>query len=252
MNTEKTPLTNAYAQTYYDEQVAPLASYEEQRWHTTPVQEFEYGQTARALRGALGSRAFDTALEIGPGDAVWTPLVREHVKGSVHLVEQSGEMLVRAQKKLAGAQGITFEHSDFLASHPPHAVELIVAMRCFEYFEDKAGALKKMKELLAPDGRIILVTKNPKLVTGTSVQHKTLHSNQVTVEDMEHLAAGAGLRVECVYPAIVRWKASWAVMRLIFNALHALGVWSRGRVWIPLVFDRAAESYLYVMAAPLS
>lgn len=253
MNMQKnTPLTNTYARTYYDTQVAPLESYEEQRWHATPVQEFEYGQTARALRAALSGRAWGSAIEVGPGDAVWTPMLRGHVEGGIHLVEQSGEMLARARKNLAGVQHITFEHSDFLAAQPPHPVDLIVAIRCFEYFEDKEGALRKMRELLAPGGRIILVTKNPKLITGASAQHKTLHSDQVSIDDMKRMATEAGLKVDCVYPAIVRWKAAWPPMRFVFNILHWLGVRSRGHLWVPLVFDRAAESYLYSMSAQQS
>ena len=106
-------------------------------------------------------------------------------------------------------RNITFEHSDFLTSHPPADNDLIVAIRCFEYFEDKEGALEKMRDLLTRDGRIVIITKNADLVTSSSVQHKTLHSDQVSRRDMQHLAIKAGLVIEKIYPAVIRWKASY-------------------------------------------
>lgn len=240
-------LTDNYARDYYDTQVAPLSSYENQRWHSSVVQEFEYRQTARALAAALAGRPYQDALELGPGDGVWTPMLRARASGRLHLVEQSKEMLVRAQERLAPLPGITYEHSDFSASNPPAGNGLIVAVRCFEYFEDKEGALKKMRDLLSPGGRIIIITKNPQMLTTAPAQGQMLHSDQVSRAQMRSLAAAAGLRVVAVYPAILRWKAVYAPMRAVFDVLHRVAVATQGLLVVPFVNTYAAESYAYVL-----
>ncbi|HEV7449302.1 MAG TPA: class I SAM-dependent methyltransferase [Candidatus Paceibacterota bacterium] len=242
-------LSNEYAREYYDAQVGPLSSYEEQRWHTDPVREFEYNQTKRALSAALLGRTDGKALEIGPGDGVWTSLIREHVSGPMHLVEQSQEMLTRAQARLAALQGLTFERADFLASTPAAGNDLIVAVRCFEYFEDKEGALKKMRGLLSPGGRIVIITKNPQMITSVPAQSKTLHQGQVSRTQMRGLAAATGLRVVDIYPAILRLKATRAFMRSFFDVLHRAAVTTRGLLVVPFLNTYATESYVYVLCA---
>lgn len=241
------PLTNTYAKEYYDAQIAPLSSYEQGRWHSSPIREFEYGQMKRTLEKALQGRTYRNAIEIGPGDAVWTGLLRQYVTGNIHLVEQSEEMLKRAKDKAAALGGVTFEHSDFLASRPPSAAELVTAIRCFEYFEDKLGALKKMRALLTSQGKLVIITKNPKLMTHTSVQHRTIHSGQLSRQEMQRLAREAGLTIVESYPAVLRWKASWGVMRVVFDLFHRVVVGTRGHLIVPFVNTYAAESYVYVM-----
>ncbi|MES2995153.1 MAG: methyltransferase domain-containing protein [Patescibacteria group bacterium] len=243
------PLTNEYAKRYYDTQVGPLESYTQDRWHSSPVRAFEYRQTKRALEEALGNRTYGRALEVGPGDGVWTELIKSKVTGPLYLVEQSQEMLKRAQARFTGMEGISFEHSDFQASNPPGENDLIAAIRCFEYFDDKPGALAKMRTLLAPGGRIIIITKNAKLITTASSQNQTLHSDQLTRSDMQSLARQAGLTIEHTYPAVLRWKAAFAPMRVLFDVAHRIAVWSHGALVVPFLTERATESYVYVMRA---
>lgn len=242
-------LSNDYVREYYDAQVGPLSSYEEQRWHSSPVREFEYRQTRRSLEAALAGRTFGRALEIGPGDGVWSALIRARVSGRMHLVEQSQEMLKRAQERLSPLGNITFERADFSASNPPGSNDLIIAVRCFEYFEDKEGALKKMRALLAPGGRIVIVTKNPRMLTSVPAQARTLHAAQVNRRQMAALAAAAGLRVESAYPAVLRWKAKYAPMRAAFDLMQRAAVASRGALAVPLIRTYAAESYAYILSS---
>ena len=144
-------LDNPYVEKYYDAQVASLpGSYADDRWHSSPVREFEYQQTARALKKALSGCRYEKAIEIGPGDGVWTNIIHEFVTKELHLVEQSTEMFERARSRLAGLKNVTFERSDFLTSNPPAENDLIVAVRCFEYFENKEEALKKMRSYYRP------------------------------------------------------------------------------------------------------
>jgi trans-aconitate methyltransferase len=245
---ESGELRNDLVRSHYDAQAAALAgSYEESRWHSSVTREFEYRQTARALRRALGERRYHRALEIGPGDGVWTPLIGERVRGSLHLVEQSREMLARAQERLRNQENLTFEHSDFMESHPPAQNDLIVAVRCFEYFPDKEAALGKMRELLAPGGRIVIVTKNAELLTLSPVRHKTLHSGQVSRAQMRHLASTARLTLQALYPAVLRWKAAYAPMRALFDKIHRMILYFSGVIPLPPLSTYAVESYVYVL-----
>lgn len=248
--TNKKVLNNAFVKDYYDAQVGALpVSYEEDRWHTSPVKEFEYAQTLRALRHALGKRIYTKGVEIGPGDGVWTKLIKKQVTGDLHLVEQSEEMLSQAKQNLTGVSGITFERNDFLAASLEGNNDLVIAVRCFEYFDDKEGALRKMRDLLAPNGKIIIVTKNSQLFTSRPVQHHTLHSDQLSKKQMYGLVSAAGLSITAAYPAILRWKASWAFMRFFFDRLQEIGVWSDGSVLPPFI-TYATESYVYILERP--
>jgi predicted TPR repeat methyltransferase len=146
----ETPLTNANVRDFYDSLLKSFeGSYTDQRWHSSPLDEFEFRQTARALGKALGKRSYGRILEIGPGDGAWTPFLSSCAE-NLHVVDQSSEMLRRAKQRMAHFPGITWEHSDFIDSRPPSENDLIVAVRCFEYFDDKSAALRRMCELLAP------------------------------------------------------------------------------------------------------
>ena len=245
-------LDNAYVKKYYDAHVRSLReTYTDARWHSSVVREFDYRQTLRALQKALAHAHAKTAIEIGPGDGVWTPILRRFVSGRIHLVEQSDEMLAQAQKRLQDIPDITFERADVMESNPPAGVDLIVAIRCFEYFKEKKAALNKMFALLAPGGRLVIVTKNAQFITSASVQGETVHSDQLSRAQMRALLRESGLRVESVYPAIFRWKAGNALMRVLFDAAQRVAVASGGRIQIPLLATYAAESFVYVATRPV-
>jgi|CXWL01.1.fsa_nt_gi ubiquinone/menaquinone biosynthesis C-methylase UbiE len=246
---DEAKLKNAYVKDYYNAQVSALSSsYMDERWHTSKVKEFEYGQTKRALEKALGVEMVSRALEIGPGDGVWTSLIFSRVTGNLHLVEQSEEMLKRAKEHLVGTDGITFEQGDFLKANPPPQNDLVVAVRCFEYFDQKEVALKKIHNLLVRGGKLIVITKNAKLMTSKKVQHQTLHSDQCTRSQMEQYLRTAGFTVEAVYPAIFRLKASYPPIRFLFGLLHRLMVATQGVVRVPFE-TYATESHVYVARA---
>lgn len=237
---------NSYVRDYYDRQVSSLSSYTQDRWFSSVVSLFDYRQTERALRRSLRRVSVARAIEIGPGDGVWTRIIKDHVQETLHLVEQSGEMLLRARSTLSDLKGISFEHSDFMEAHPPDKVGLIVAMRCFEYFTDKPHALSKMFSLLEQNGLLIVVTKNADLFTTKSVQTKTLHTDQMSRQEMCTLIQDAGFKMEAVFPAVMRWKANYWLMRFLFAVLQSLSVKTAGLFRVPFIERYATESYLYV------
>jgi SAM-dependent methyltransferase len=241
---KEAPLSNANVRELYDSLLKSFdGSYTDQRWHSSPLDEFEYRQTARALGKALGKRRYGRILEIGPGDGAWTPFL-SRCADSLHLVDQSGEMLRRVKQRMAGFPGITCEQSDFIDSKPPSDNDLIVAVRCFEYFDDKSAALRRMRDLLAPNGRIIIVTKNAELFVRRPTEHP-MHRGKVSRRQMERLVRDAGLAFDELYPAVLRLKRSSRVARFVFDAAHRVVVGTRGAIPVPLLIRYASESYLF-------
>lgn len=244
---KKKQLENTYVRDYYNKSVGAMSEgYTKNRWFSTAVGQFDYIQTKRALDKALQYRKYKSAIEIGPGDAVWTLIIKEQVTGSMHLVEQSDEMLSQAKKKLKDSTGITFERSDFLYSEVKKDIDLVISLRCFEYFENKKASVEKIFDCLAEGGRFILVTKNSRLYTTKSAQTQTVHSDQLSKREVIELLKSAGFTVEYVYPAVMRWKIKYAPMRWIFDSLHKLSVSSDGRFSIPFLESRSTESYTYI------
>ncbi len=244
-------LSNKYVRDYYNKTVGDMSDgYTNTRWFSTSVGKFDYLQTKRALTKALSYRKYDSAVEIGPGDAVWTKIIKERVGNSMHLIEQSDEMLSQAKMKLKDEPGITFERSDFINSEAKKDIDLVISLRCFEYFEDKKASVEKIFNSLRPTGRFILVTKNSKLITSKSSQGKKVHSDQLSRKEVISLLTSAGFEVEHVFPATMRWKIKYAPMRWFFDAMHKISVTSSGRFKLPLIESSATESYTYVAVKP--
>lgn len=235
---------NKYVRDYYDSYVGNLEEYEQHRWHATPQKEFEYRQMARSIKRALGNERYERALEVGPGDAVWTPLIAAQTE-AVHLVEQSGEMLRRARHKLASLSAITYEETDLMHAQEGTTYDLVAAIRCFEYFENKPASLHKLHALTAPGGKLLLVTKNVELARSAGIRTKTIHSDQVDRKYMISMLRDAGFAVERVYPAVFRLKSSYRAMRLIFDALHTLMVAMGTHAVLPFS-TYATEAYVYI------
>lgn len=248
---KKAELNNPYVRNFYNEHVGSLhTSYADSRWHSSPAQAYDYIQTSRAIDQALKKATYTRAIEVGPGDAVWTPKLLSCVSGQIHLIEQSDAMLAQAREKLKTESRVTFERADFMEAHPPQEADLLISIRCFEYFKDKPAGLKKMFSLLKPGGKLIIVTKNADLYTTKNVQSQQVHSGQVSKREMSTMLKAADFTIEAVYPAVLRWKIKYWLPRTIFNFLQKQAVLSNGRFSIPWLFSRATESFTYVAKRP--
>lgn len=240
---ESEGLNNTYVKEYYNTQLKALnKDYMDERWFSSRVAEFDYNQTRNALLHALSGVREGNILEIGPGDGVWTDLILP-LKKKLALLDQSEEMIARAQKRLVEHNDITYHTGDFSAFQTDEKFDLIFAVRCFEYFEDKEADVAKMYALLNEGGKLIIVTKNRSYV---SRSQRKLHTLQLTKDEMVSLLTEKGFTVEAVYAATLRVKAAYGLSRGIFKLLHKLHVVSNGRFTIPYVFDRVTESYTYV------
>ena len=247
---KKITLTDTYVREYYNAHLTSLAgSYTHERWHTTPERRFDFQQTLRALQTALSQVGATDArvLEVGPGDGVWTREVFPRAS-TLTLLDQSSEMIARAQATLGEQPKIDYYTGDFLTYTADTPYELIVAMRCFEYFENKEQAAEQIKSLLSDGGRMIMVTKNPRYRSQQDKTDKLLHTGQMTRQQIISLCERHELSVEAIYPATYRWKAVYAPMRWLFSVLHQLSLWTHGSVRVPWLEERATESYLYIIS----
>lgn len=239
----KDELNNPYVREYYNEQLKQLdKDYIDERWFSSKAAEFDYHQTRRTLLAALRGQKEADMLEIGPGDGVWTDLILP-LKKKLVLLDQSEEMIGRAQKRLVEYSDVQYHTGDFSSFETDAKFGLIFAIRCFEYFENKPRDVEKMHALLHTGGRLIIVTKNRSYISRSK---RTLHTGQLTKTEMVALLREKGFEVERVYAATLRVKGAWLLSRALFGALHTLHVATGGWFSIPYLFDRVTESYTYV------
>lgn len=239
-------MKNTYAREYYDSFLKQLPTdYKSARWFSSAEARLDYDQTRAVLIKALGNATFQDVLEVGPGDGVWTDLIIPKAK-ILTLLDQSIEMLNRAQERLKDVPNISFVHSDFLTYTPEKSFDLIFAIRCFEYFEDKDIALKQLSSLLKSGGKVMIVTKNPHHVAMKRVQERELHTGQVSKAEMKVLLEKAGFTLETIMSATWRFKAKYTLLRAVFRLLHGLHTLTNGFLKVPLLTEPLTESYLYV------
>lgn len=241
-------LTEAYVRDFYDRGLREMSdSYTDRRWFSSVESRFSYEQTKYALRKALGPRRFGRALEFGPGDGVWTKLIADKV-ASLDLLDQSEEMLKRAHEALKCLGNIAYHRGDFSEFEiQPESYDLILSVRCFEYIPDKDAAVKKLHDVLAPHGTLVLVTKNPKYARRRNRQLPLVHTAQIAWRDLAALFKRHGLVVDSIYPAVFRWKSRYAPFRWIFSILHKVAIATNGKVYFPWLSEMATESYVYVV-----
>jgi ubiquinone/menaquinone biosynthesis C-methylase UbiE len=239
-------MKNSYAKEYYDTFLKQLPTdYKSARWFSSAEARLDYDQTKAVLVKSLGRSIFQDVLEVGPGDGVWTDLIIPKAK-ILTLLDQSIEMLNRAQERLKNVPDISFVHSDFLTYVPEKSFDLVFAIRCFEYFEDKDVALKQLSSLVRSGGKLMIVTKNPDHATMKRVQERELHTGQVSKAEMKALLEKAGFTLESTLSATWRFKAKYVLLRGIFRVLHGLHTVTNGFFKVPFLTEPLTESYLYV------
>ena len=244
--TKKEGMSNTYAKEYYDEYLKKLPTdYKSARWFSSPAAVLDFEQTKLAIETALQGQKVETALEIGPGDGVWTDLILPHTK-KLTLLDQSIEMISRAKDRLKNVLNITFVNGDFLSYTEQSTYDLVCAIRCFEYFEDKELAMKQFSRLLRSGGRLVIVTKNPLHARMKEVQERGLHKGQITREDMLVLLKKHGFTVDSTLSATWRFKAQNIILRSLFRGLQWLHVKTSGIFTIPYLTEPLTESYIYV------
>lgn len=241
-------LTEPYVQKYYDDGLKNISeSYVHRRWFASKKRFFDYNQTKRALKAALGNFNANHALEIGPGDAVWTKYLLKRAK-KVDLLEQSSEMLKGAKESLQSYTNVSFIHANAAEyGYESGKYDLIQTVRCVEYVVDKDALVERLKKTLVPGGKLVIITKNPNYRSLKNWNKPLLHTEQIGRDEWVFLFKKHEMEVEAVYPAVMRWLSSIIVFRLFFDFLHIICVITKGYVRIPFLTDVSTESYTYVV-----
>jgi glycosyltransferase involved in cell wall biosynthesis/ubiquinone/menaquinone biosynthesis C-methylase UbiE len=239
-------------QAFYNERMPGKLGkdYEYARWQATPLLRAQYHmihtQLTRELSPAI-ERAH-TIIEIGPGAATWTKLMREKNDTAVYtLVDISREMLARAKGVLGDSEAIEYVESDITSYRTEKTFDVLFSSRAVEYMPQKADVARTFFELLRPGGSGFVITKTPKSLfdrlRGRTIAG--LHRGQVSPREFARILEGAGLRVERVRVATA------TVPGLRSARLNAAAFWMLKRM--PLFFPLTlfTESYLICFKKPL-
>jgi predicted TPR repeat methyltransferase len=159
---------------------------------------------------------------------------------SYEIIEQSEQMVERFKQRIKN-DAVKVNNVDFLSFSSDKKFNTIFAIRCFEYFSDKKKALEIMSNSLKDNGTIIITTKNPNHFSSQN-KKTTLHKDQISVKDMKETANNVGLKVNKIYPTVVRVKSKYLLFRLISRIIFQFAFITRLRV-----FDIFTESYTYVI-----
>lgn len=240
-------LNNNFVKDYYDKQVGALkTSYSEDRWFASKEKRFDYNQTLRTIKKALGKEKFKKILEIGPGDGVWSKIIIS-AGGNLDLLDQSKEMIKMAKIRLEKESNVNYQVNDFLKFDSPYSkYDLIFSSRCFEYFKEKNLLVEKMNKLLVKGGKLIIITKNSKYFSSKGRSNKLIHSDQKSRGEMLQLLRNNNFKVLNVYPAVIRWKSKYFINRIFFDSIHRFFVLFKGQFLLDKVFTYSIESYIYI------
>lgn len=154
MSDQELPGVQSGIQRVYDQ---AASYYRWLRWEKTRLTRFEHELTRRAIEAELGFGAIDRALEIGCGPGTWTQLLADRAK-SVVAVDLSSAMLQQARLNVT-APNVTFFQGDATSFDWGETFDAVLSVRVIEYIPEWQAMLARVGRLVAPGGRVVIVTK---------------------------------------------------------------------------------------------
>jgi arsenite methyltransferase len=113
----------------------------------------------RLVREALGAKAGERILDVGCGPGFYVDEIAEQVgdAGSVVGVDVSAAMLEVAAGRAGGRANVAFHEGD-AGSLPVADAEFDAALsvQVLEYVEDVTGALRELRRVVSPGGRVVV------------------------------------------------------------------------------------------------
>ena len=143
-------------QAFYD---ADAAGYFTHRWDRNIVTRADFAATRDILLETLRPQPEQRLLEIGCGPGSWTGLTSARCV-AVTALDLSAEMLAEARRRVTAAN-VTFVRADFATWEPAADTRFdgAYSVRVFEHLPDKTAALRRLRSLLLPGGRVVIITK---------------------------------------------------------------------------------------------
>lgn len=214
---------------FYDQDAE---DYQWRRWFASPVAQANYQMTQEALLEALAPQAEEDILEVGCGPGTWTAVVAPRCR-SLTAVDISPRMVEQARAYVQ-APNVQFEVADFVRWEAGRTWDKAFAVRVFEHFEDKALALARLRDLLRPGGRLVLITKTVPSLWNGRVRVLRLARRLLGREKASEQARRAAFWMQRVHPLRLRWLLAEAG----FGAISIVPVILR-----PPIFARGEDEY---------
>ena len=202
-------------------------------------------EAKRLLRWCRGLPADARILDVGCGDGLHLGLLRDFGKPGWRAEGLDADSRAVAAARSAGlaVRHGMLEEADF----PPESFHLVLLVMTIEHLPDPAATLRSVARLLAPGGRVAIVTDNvgsPDFAVFGGRHwggfHFPRHTYLFDRHTLAQLAVGAGLTVDRIATAVspVNWVYSlrnwlddwggprWLVKRLSLRSFFALGVFT--------------------------
>jgi demethylmenaquinone methyltransferase/2-methoxy-6-polyprenyl-1,4-benzoquinol methylase len=151
------------------------------------------------MLGLLGIRQDSTVLDVGTGTGVLIPLLAKFTgEANITAIDFSENMIAAARKKIPGS-GVKFIAADVL-EYPfeTGSFDFVVCYSVFPHFDNHEEALRRLTELLKPDGLIAIMHSSGRDVINIGHSHAPLLKKDMlppyTV--MRDYLRGYGLREE--------------------------------------------------------
>jgi glycosyltransferase involved in cell wall biosynthesis len=176
------------------------------------------------IRPYVGRRV----LEVGSGTGVMTQYLatREHVVAT----DVDPQYVDLLRRTYAGNPKVEVRPLDLvkLAENglPRHRFDTVVCSNVLEHVEDDGSALRAMRDLLVPGGRVVLVIPALRALYG-SIDRAIGHHRRYTRDEIAQKLADAGLAVEHVSFFNVLGVAGWFLNARILRRRSVPGVQAR-------------------------
>ncbi|MGC8839621.1 MAG: class I SAM-dependent DNA methyltransferase [Anaerolineae bacterium] len=206
--------------------------YQWRRWFASPVARANYQMTQEALLEALAPEAEEDILEVGCGPGTWTAVVAPRCR-SLTAVDISPRMVEQARAYVQ-APNVRFEVADFVRWDAGRTWDKAFAVRVFEHFEDKPLALARLRDLLRPGGRLVLITKTVPSLWNGRVRMLRLARRLLGREGAREQARRAAFWMQRVHPLRLRHLLAEAG----FGAISIVPV-----IFRPPIFARGEDEY---------
>ncbi|MGQ9585341.1 MAG: class I SAM-dependent DNA methyltransferase [Anaerolineae bacterium] len=218
--------------------------YQWRRWFASPVAQANHQMTQEALLEALAPEAHEDILEVGCGPGTWTAVVAPRCR-SLTAVDISARMVEQARAYVQ-APNVQFEVADFVHWQAGRTWDKAFAVRVFEHFEDKALALARLRDLLRPSGRLVLITKTVPSLWNGRVRLLRLMRRLLGRERAAEQARQAIFWMERVHPLRLRRLLTEAgfVSISIAPVIFRPPIFARGEDEYPLIGPRLEKPLL--------
>lgn len=177
--------------------------YEHYRWFNSRHNYEQYYDTftiiSNFLRDYSKRNALNEILEIGAGAGTWTKLLFPYSPNRIDIADISISMINQAKQTIGNRDNVFYTETDFLTNKfRSDNYDLIMAIRCFEYFEDKNKFFSEINLKLKKGCRALIITKMKK-----NSHSRFQHTLQVTPQETCIIAENCGLKIIEVKPVSV-------------------------------------------------